>query len=72
MKALDLLHSLVAFSPGLIDGEEDDASGADVVDRIAYLIQNHLDQDERTQLEIVASEVRREMENESVHPGTRI
>lgn len=64
MNALDLLERLVEYSPGLIDGEEDDTSGADVVDRLGWLLQS-LDKEEREKLEVIAWEVRKGMEDEN-------
>lgn len=64
MKSFELLECLIEFSPGLIDGEEDDASGADVVDRIAWLL-DQLDPEELEKLKLVAHGARKAMEHES-------
>ena len=36
---MDVLTKLVSFSPGLVDGEEDGASGADVIDHFGIMIE---------------------------------
>jgi hypothetical protein len=62
MGSFDLLCRLVSYSPGLVDGDEDGISGADVVDRLAFLLEK-LNKNQLKALKELAAECRKEMED---------
>jgi len=64
MTAIEILRRMAAISPGLIDGQEDSLSGADVVDGLALLL-GKADKKLRTKLEEIASQARKDEENEN-------